>query len=468
MSKRKKKTNRRSERDLRLDALTPEGRTREVVWTSQTSDFTIDATQRLGLRSVGREMQDNFALAAFAIRIHTANLSRYRLSVDTNDQGFNRRLEALFADWAETPEKCDVARRRNFNELLRLIELLRVREGDVGVLRLKNNAIQVVEGDRIRNEGPIIDDARKRGETWIQGVRVAESGRPLAYNLCRRRPYGGYEQERVVSADYFDLVGYYNAVDQIRGVSPLTAALLPFAQIYDAQKLALARMKIEQLIGFVTYEEAATACNQFGSLRKIAEDGDGSKRFAESFGSGAHHLRLNSTDRFETVQAAAPGSNFQPFLEFCIRVALAALDIPYSFLKGSDVNFYGSRGELNNYVNGCRQKQEGMRVFLNRLFRWLCRYWVLTGAIEFPPGLTVENLPFTWIGASVPWWRLIDDAKGLVLATKAGLLNLEDVANWHQTELYENVERNAFAVEFARAKGFPLAIDPNLQTNVGL
>ena len=113
MSKRKKKTNRRSERDLRLDALTPEGRTREVVWTSQTSDFTIDATQRLGLRSVGREMQDNFALAAFAIRIHTANLSRYRLSVDTNDQGFNRRLEALFADWAETPEKCDVARRRN-------------------------------------------------------------------------------------------------------------------------------------------------------------------------------------------------------------------------------------------------------------------------------------------------------------------------------------------------------------------
>lgn len=451
---------------LKLDALERTGRAASILWTTQTTDETITPYERIGLKSVGRELQENYALAAFALRVHTANLSRFRLSVDTDDQPFNRKLERMFAEWGDDPRRCDAARRHSFAEMMRLIELLRVREGDVGILWLKDGSIQIVEGDRVRNDGDVIEQAVKGGQNWVQGVRVGDRGQPLAYNVCKRQKFGGFEQERIVSADFFDLVGYFNAYDQIRGVSPLTAALAPFTQIYDAKRLAIARMQIEQLIGFVAYQDNGIP---LGKIEENKKPESGVAEFTERWGDGANFVRLGPNDRLETVQSAAPGNNFQPMLEFSIRVAFAALDIPYSFLKGSDTNFYGSRGELNQYVNGCKQKQEGLRVFLNRLFRRLVRLWTLEGKIlDFPPGLTAENLPFKWIGAAVPWWRLVDDAKGLILAAQAGLLNLEDVANWHQTELYENIERNAYAVEQARAAGFPLAIDPQKTVNVGL
>jgi len=43
-----------------------------------------------------------------------------------------------------------------------------------------------------------------------------------------------------------------------------------------------------------------------------------------------------------------------------IQEALISLDIPLNFLKPDLTNFYGSRDALDDYIDSCISKQEGL------------------------------------------------------------------------------------------------------------
>ena len=136
--------------------------------------------------------------------------------------------------------------------------------------------------------------------------------------------------------------------------------------------------------------------------------------------------------------------------------------MPYSFLDGSKTNYYGSKGELNGYVNGCRKRQEEMIVWLNRLTRWLLARWAAEGTLPLPAGKTSDDIPFTWVGAGTPFWRLIDDSKGYQIAVQNGFTNPEAVCSEHGGNFYDNIDRTAACLEYARQHGIVMPWDPDV------
>ena len=123
-------------------------------------------------------------------------------------------------------------------------------------VNIANGASQAVEGDRLRNPlgqmdmlpNPILA-AIMPPKGLIQGVQVSDAGKAIAYAVHRRTLWGGFEFERLVSAADCFLHGFFDRFDQVRGVSPISAALNSYEDTYEGIDYALAKSKVAQLFG---------------------------------------------------------------------------------------------------------------------------------------------------------------------------------------------------------------------------
>lgn len=451
---------------LGYDALKQTGMARPLYVSTRTEDKELARRDRIALSSSVRELVRNFALVGFALRQHLCFVANFRFAADGPDEELNKTVEREFAEWAADPERCCFSRRHDFWALLRLIESLRVRDGDVGVLRVDDGdtqALQIIESDRIRD-----DEAASVTPTMKHGVRVGRRGENLAYKIYKRTPdEGGYEFERWISAKKMDLIGYFDAYDQVRGVSPLPSGIREYWHLYECFDLALVKMKNEQSVGLVLNRDKSN--DGFGTATD--RENEAANRFdpqsvVDRYGPGLALFDLNLGESAQMLQDATPSQNFQSFVEATTRLALAALDVPYSFYDGSATNFYGSRGELNHYVERCKLKQRALYPFLNRTTRWLLECWERDGRL--PPGSA--STPFRWTGAAVPLWLLIGDAKDWQVAISNGFADQRAACELHGVDPRATLRRTAAALADARENGVALAYAPEAvgKTNIGI
>lgn len=441
---------------LKYDAADSSKRRRQVVISSKSEDRELTPLQRQSILSQTRDIQRNFALAGFAIRKHLQYVSDFAFSSQTDDENFNRLLEEKMRWWSKR-KNCDLAGRHNLQELITLIETHRVLDGDVGILKHFSGKIQLIEGDRIRT-----DSAFSMNHEYVHGVKLGKRNQDLAYRVHRRLPGGGFEFEREISADYMLLCGYHTRIDQIRGIAPMTPAILNYQHVYEGVEYAIAKAKLSQLLGLAVYTEDELEDDAGDELKAKIE---------RKFGPGCMELMLRVGEKAEMVEAHTPSSEFQNFCEAVIRIAFSALDVPYSFYDGSKTNFYGSKGELEQYIDGCEKKQTDLIETLDEITHWLLTMWIEDGSLPLPKGCKhIDDVKFEWRGAGVPYWRLIEDSKGYLVAFQTGLANPQDTAARHQSDVYENIDRTAEVIAYARSKGVKLLFDvePGEKTNVGL
>lgn len=434
---------------LKYDAAESSPRRRPIVISSKSEDAELPSVKRQALSSQARDMQRNFTLAAFAIRKHLQYVSDFTFNSLTDDEDFNRRFEEKMRWWGRR-KNCDYSQRHNLAELITMIESSRVIDGDIGIVKHASGRIQLIESDRIRSEAGSLDAA------WVQGVKLGTCGQNVRYAISKRKLGGGFEFEREVSAANMLLCGYFTRVDQVRGVSPLSAAINQYADLYEGLEYALAKAKLAQLLGFVVHLED----------ERLEDDAvvDGvADRIKRKFGPGCLEMMLGMNEKAELFASNTPSNEFQTFCEAIIRSAFASLDLPYSFYDGSKTNFFGSKGELEQYIDGCEKKQVDLVEILTEITEWLLGLWLLDGSLALPKGVyRVEDVKFDWRGAGVPYWRLIDDSKGYVVAAAAGLGNVQDIANKHGSSFFENTDKNSESILYARDRGIRLPIDAGL------
>ena len=446
---------------FRYEAVEPSATRRPIVISLRSEDRELPPEKRRALVSEARDQQRNFTLAGFALRKHLQFVSYYRFSAETPNREFNRALERRLETWKRR-ENCDAARRSNFDELMTVIESHRAVDGDVGVLRRADGRLQIVEGDRIKspNEG---DDL----ENWVNGVELDRDGAAKRYAIWSRQRAGGMAFERRVSANDFDLIAYRTRRDQVRGVSLFAPAVKMISYLYDGLDYALAKLKLEQMMGIVTRLEDGGALVGAPTTNPEAVDGV----LHEKFGRDLLHLALRPGEDASFMESNNPSQNFQTFTELVSRLIFASLDLPYSFFDGSKTNFYGSKGEFEQYLDTVEKKQSPTIATLNEwIFDWLMPNWIAEGSLTLPDGWTIEDVRHDvgWKGSGLPYWRLFEYVKETQAAINGALVDPYALADSFGESFSRNIEKLKQAKEYAKENGVAIPYGERQNVNIGL
>lgn len=469
---------------FRYEAVESSPTRRTIYVSTKSEDQELSPQKRKALVSESRDQQRNFTLAGFALRKHLQFVSYYRFSAETPNREFNRALERRLDVWKRR-ENCDGARRSTFDELLTLIESHRAVDGDVGILRRSDGRIQIVEGDRIKNppEDRLTQADQREAEIshargsanpdatparcWVNGVEIDRDGVAKRYAIWSRDRNGTLVYERNVSADVFDLIAYRTRRDQIRGVSLFAPAVKMISYLYDGLDYALAKLKLEQMMGIVT--KLDDGGNLVGVPGTNPEAIGGALR--EKFGRDLLHIALKTGEEAAFMESNNPSQNFQSFTELVSRLIFASLDLPYSFFDGSKTNFYGSKGEFEQYLDTVEKKQAPTIATLNEwIFDWLLPNWIAEGSIQLPSGWTVDKVreDCGWKGSGLPYWRLFEYVKQTQTAINGGLVDPYALADSFGESFTRNIEKLKQAREYAQENGVFLPYGEPVKTNVGL
>lgn len=451
---------------LKYEAVEQSPTRRPIYISGKSEDRELPMRKRQALISEARDQIRNFSLAGFALRKHLQFVSYYRFSAETPDREFNRLLEARVERWKRR-DQCDAAGRSNFDELITLAESHRAIDGDVGLLKRSDCRLQIVEADRIRNP----EGVGESDPNWVNGVKTNAEGRAVRYAVWKRKPDGGFEFEREINADNFELLAYRNRRDQTRGVSLFAPAVKMISYLYDGLDYALAKLKLEQMMGLVT------KLDDGGNLAGL-EQTDGNaigERAREVFGQDLMHIALRVGEEAAFMESNNPTQNFQSFCEQVLRMIFAALDLPYSFYDGSKTNFYGSKGEFEQYLDTVEKKQNATIAILDdMLFDWLLPNWLadprdpLFGSL--PNGQGIESLRGSvgWRGSGLPTWRLFEYVKETEAAISGGLIDPYRLADSFGESLNKNLERLRDMSALAKEYRVALPYGQAAKVNIGL
>jgi|GEM_PF-665439 len=442
------------------DAINPRGRRQHGPSTITREDNLLRTGRRTKLNATSQDLVRNFTLAGWMIRRHLdyvalfdfhsrlATCQRLAAQYDAEAlRGLDAQISRLMAEDSE-PSRCDIAGRYGREKMFRIAEMQRTVGGDMGLLKIEGGWLQGIESDLIRNPRDMDLRSEKHAGNgspveWVEGVRVGTAGRPLSFAIHRRgRGGAGYELQRIVPADNLIHHGHFTrfAADQVRGVSPIVAALNNLRDVYEGFDYALAKMKVSQLFAFAVFSEALESVGDI-DLDADSEDGDpDGKKYNVDFGSGPVHLELDPGDRAEFLESKTPSTELQAFCQLVTGVAIKSLDIPYSFYDESHTNFFGSRAAWLHYERSCIDKRTDQVTARDNYTRWKLQGWIKSGRLTLPVGMTIEDCEWEWVPRGVPWWDASKEIRGDKEAIAAGFDNPESVCKSRGTgDVYENI-----------------------------
>jgi capsid protein len=445
---------------LSYDAAEPRGRRKAPRIDHRSEDLILDGSKRAKVQANADDIVRNFAIARWMVRKHLDFVTCFEFQALTGNDELDDQLEAFIARWSRAPN-CDRAGRHPLWRMLRLAEAQRTIRGDVGLLKLSDGRLQAIESDRVRNFG----GATTAGpdQQWIHGVKTDTAGLAKAYAIHRRRQ-GSFEFERIVPAGNMILHGYFDRFDQVRGISPIVSALDPLRDLYENFTLALAKAKVEQLFALAFYRNATESAGVVEAETETTDAGTTSTKYQVDFGAGPVLLDLEPGDRAEFLQGNSPGSNFRPFTELILAVAMKALDLPYIFADEGAGVFHSFRGSWLIYNRSCETKQAENRELLDRLTLWRLILAVIDGEIVLPPGMTIGDLAWSWNHRGFPWFDPNKELTGDLAAIQAGFDTPQRITQKRGGgDWYRNIEQRKHAEDWAKQHGVEVSFAPTPQ-----
>lgn len=300
----------------------------------------------------------------------------------TGDHGLDLDLKDDFESWGNDPRQCDITGQNTFPELQWLGLRHCFIDGDCFALPLSDeNAIQLVEGHRCRTPsntrrnvviGILLDDLRRRKQFWFTREDVTptaavikvsdmdqrdaydEAGNPLVYHMHTAR-----------------------RVSQTRGISALIPVFDTLGQFEDINFAVLVQRQVASMFGFVVETPMgfkAAAPNPMGE-RGQEELSDGSVRQTEGLSPGMR-LYLRPGEKATAYTPNIPGGDYFPHMKLTAQLIGCNIGLPLImlFMDGSETNFSGWRGAIDQARMGFRRNQRTIgHQFVRPSYCWHVR-----------------------------------------------------------------------------------------------
>lgn len=371
------------------------------------------------------------------------------------------RIHADWQAWANSVD-ADAGGRLNFYGLQSLAMRAIVRDGEVLARRVIRNralSVQILEADQLATE---LDQYSVGGLRMVQGVKVDEYGRAVAYRVYTDHPgetgsvtKAGYSTVEIPAAE---IAHVYKVTrpGQLRGEPWMHAVAVKLRDLADYEDATLLRQKIGNAFAAFVYD---TTGNMTSGL-----------------------ANTDATDLIDTIEPGSvevlppgrdvkfsnpPGVNdYDPFRLGQLHDVATGLDVPYSILTGDlrQVNFSSGRMgwlEFNRAIDDWRWNML-IPMFCDRVFNWwLDLYAIRTG--ENIAGVSIEWTP--------PKREMVDptrEIKAKIEEVRGGLITLpEAIRETGADPMAVLAEIEAFNTAMDSA-GVILDSDPRRTTQQGL
>ena len=454
------------------DAVQDEGRRKRPSGVNRSEDQELTPFDRWRLYTAGRDIARNFSAVGFAIRKHLDYVSKFSFRNKTKGSA-GAKFHDLLRDWSK-PQNCDVAGRHGLLRSIRLAERARTVDGDVLPVKITDGRLQWIEGDRIRTPpGGFPSGIGYQPVDFLHGVQTDPQGKARHYMVCRRARASDYSLasgmfyfERLVPAEAAWLHGYFDRIDQIRGVSPMAAAFNTFRDLYEGIDYSLAKMKVSQLFGLVTTRDSD---DPLGTISvqpalppvpletTVYDDAPQPTGYKVDFGRGPFHLDLNREEDAKFLEADSPGPSMQEWASTMIELAMKAIDVPFSFYKDNYTNYSGARQALLLYQESAKSKRDDNVELLDNILNWRLQLWIDDGDL---PGV-VEDYAWEWVPAGTPWIDPLSEVKADTQAIATGLTSRTRVCREVGTDFTEIAREIAAENELLEDLGLPTNVTPD-------
>ena len=406
-------------------------------------------------------------------------------------------IEKAFKLWAASPLECDLTGRHTLHDIARAAFMSYLRTGEVVAAIEWKRQIGATSRTKIQLlDSRQLDQTKTQsgqGGGSLQGVMFDADSRVTGYHLIPIQigqlaatsistlvpAYTSWGRQKVVHL--FDLI----VAGQVRGLSPLVAALTPSQEKSTLGEFTLdaALLQTQYALTIESDLPSATALN---GLRVGDEFGDGLQ--SAGYDPLASRLEfykdskisaqpgvinhLSPGDKLKMNRAETPNSTFQPFDKSLSRAAAKAAGSSYEDVSGdySDTSFSASRlaGETPYRINVRRRASITERLYRSVFAAWL-EEALETGVVQLP----ANALPFyaardaycngKWLGSGRISPDPLKSAQAVVLEIENGLTTLTDALAERGLDLEESIETRKIEMQMLKDAGLPMPSSANPQ-----
>lgn len=434
------------------------------------------------LRATAQEQIRNHSLVAWMVRKHLDYVSKFHFSFRTEDEALNTVVNRLFR-WHGAPRNLDIGRRFGRDELFRLFELEKVVCGDAALVKITRELrLQAIESDLIAKGSQAPNGPKVPDNVNDSGLVVSPYGMVSQYCICNRGDTGNsLTFDHMEDAENVIFDAYWTRLSsQFRGVSPLSTAINTVQDIHEAFEFNLIKAKMHALFGVALMRGpgeggqmggAAGATNETESAGEQTDDSD-----LDLDPRTVNMLDLNHGDQVQVLESATPSSEFVDGSYLFIQIAMLALDIPVTAFDSRRSSFSARIADLNEYEVSSDSKRTK-----NRYVRTAYSDWVLDTVWNDPgtpwpirkvaaaSGMKLRDVQeyVEWIPSGSPWLDKYAQMKGDQLGIDIGLDNAIDACRRRGADVFDNIDKQAQVIAYAKEKGVPLIMGKSGDRTIG-
>jgi len=465
---------------------------RQKPRTKPTSEFVqLGKTDRKTLIATTQDQMRNVAMVPWMVRHHLDYVSRFKVQFNNDNEDLVKLLNTLFR-WHASPQNFDIAGRYGREEMFRMFELEKVTAGDAGINKLSCMKLQAIESDMIAKPNGRKLSRNGNAKTMPKNVRenVNEEGVILSniyagkvdyYCVCNRGNDGKsilYDHlekaQNIIFGAYWSRFG-----SQIRGVSPLSTAINTVQDLYENFEWTLLKTKIHAIFGVAimrdyygsdSQDEESTALGDAADPSTTTEDpvGDIETSLQDLNPDQMLLLDMGVKGKVDTIESKTPSTEFLAFSELMLRIAFMALDIPYTAFNSAQSSFSGLIADTNLYEVSCQHKRDKNMWARKDYSDWLLdmcyksdRFGIRSFCDKNAVSIDEVKESVEWVSSGIPWLQKLQEVAGDANAIAIGADNIVDVCKRRGKDFYQNIDKQAKALAYAKENNVSIMIgDP--------